>query len=108
IGAGGLSPSPFIVESLRVFSFEDVARFSGVTLTPSASRTAEIQAQGGIGEAIVVFRITAGKKALFDTQRHTIMEIPLGTDSPTAVWKAITKGVINGDIPLSSLSHMVE
>ncbi|KAJ7162826.1 hypothetical protein C8R46DRAFT_1101625 [Mycena filopes] len=106
---GGLSPSPFAVDFMGTIAFEDLAKYTGHALTPSASRNAAIQAEGGIGEGIVLFRVPAGKAgSMFLTQYHAISEIPQGVDGPPDLWKALARGIINGDIPISSLSHMVK
>jgi hypothetical protein len=106
---GGLSPSPFSITSSAVMSLDDIAKYAGNAPRPSESRNADIQAQGGIGEAFVVFCFRTGKSNIVHIQYHAITEIPQGTDSPSDVgWKNIVKGVVNGDIRISSLSRMIE
>ncbi|KAJ7480641.1 hypothetical protein FB451DRAFT_151998 [Mycena latifolia] len=102
---GGVSPSPFFLNFAAVMTFEATAKHAGHAPTPSPSRIAQIEADGGIGEGVVLFLI--GGRC--QVQYHTIMEIPPGSDSPgDAGWKSVVKGVVNGDIPISSLSRMIE
>jgi hypothetical protein len=42
-------------------------------------------------------------------QYHQILDMPAGIDSPVdGAWKEIVKGIVNGDIPVAALSHMIE
>ncbi|KAJ7505921.1 hypothetical protein B0H11DRAFT_1976664 [Mycena galericulata] len=109
---GGLSPSPFLLESVDPMTFESMAKRSGVNLAalaPHAERIEKVVAEGGIGIGIVVFCVISGKEGICRVQQHKITNIPPGRDSPTDVgWKGIVKGVVNGDIKISSLSRMIE
>ncbi|KAJ7505925.1 hypothetical protein B0H11DRAFT_1708032 [Mycena galericulata] len=107
---GGLSPSPFLLDSVDRMPFESMAKLSGgIDFARGAERVDQLVAEGGIGTGIVVFCVISGRDATFRIQHHTIKEISPGRDSPTdAGWKGIVKGVVNGDIKISSLSRMIE
>ncbi|KAJ7149275.1 hypothetical protein C8R43DRAFT_1007605 [Mycena crocata] len=108
---GGLSPSPFLIKSSDVVSFESLAAFPparGLPFGPSAESIAAMEARGEIGEGVIIFCVRSGETMVLRTQRHMILEVPPGRDSPGDAWKNIVKGVVNGEIPISTLSRMVE
>ncbi|KAJ7149217.1 hypothetical protein C8R43DRAFT_505086 [Mycena crocata] len=109
---GGISPSPFLVNFAAVMKFESLSDFGAPHVAPDESRIASIQADGGVGEGVVVFCVAprgSRGSSFFQFQHHTISEIPPGEDSPSDEgWKSLVKGVVNGEIPISALSHMLE
>ncbi|KAJ7184721.1 hypothetical protein C8R46DRAFT_1064882 [Mycena filopes] len=108
----GSVPSPFLVESITRASIPvyDGKAFGG---PPAQSR--EIIEAGGIGVGVVRFNIIKPRPGEDDAdlivrfQYHTIRERPSGEEGPPGMgWAKIARGILNGQIPVSSLSHMVE
>ncbi|KAJ7616228.1 hypothetical protein DFH06DRAFT_1307185 [Mycena polygramma] len=102
----GVSPSQFYIRSLAVASFEDIQ-----TLTRAPKFGPSF-----LGEGVVVFTVGLNKgidtgKGQFTVhpQYHKVLDKLQGTDGPpNEAWKGIVKGVVNGDMPVSSLSRMIE
>ncbi|KAJ7142480.1 hypothetical protein C8R44DRAFT_865819 [Mycena epipterygia] len=107
----GIAPSPFLVESISILSFADINELTeSAVCPPSDSR--KIVAAGGIGTGVVIFNTVPrgpGGYEFWRVQNYDICEIPLGGEHPRRTkWEEVVKGVVNGEIPIASLSRMVE
>ncbi|KAJ7654285.1 hypothetical protein B0H17DRAFT_1214380 [Mycena rosella] len=107
----GIAPSPFLVESTSVLTFDAINKLTGPGLCPPDSRA--IIDAGGIGKGVVIFNASPpqGRSGytLWQVQHHDILEMPAGQDSRSRTgWENVVKGVVNGVIPISSLSRMID
>ncbi|KAJ7738737.1 hypothetical protein B0H16DRAFT_89558 [Mycena metata] len=106
----GITPSPFYVKSITRTEFN--ARDPLLPPRQSDSKGWTIAKPGG-KKGAVVFNITSFGGGMAYTmarfQYHDIPEKLAGVESPPGMgWAHIVKGVANGNIPISSLSRMVE
>ncbi|KAJ7684235.1 hypothetical protein DFH06DRAFT_1155083 [Mycena polygramma] len=109
----GISPSPFLVKSTNRLSFSDMNAYApagtAALFPPTASY--RIIEEGGIGQGVVLFKISSsqGGNSMFRPQYHDMLEIPSRQASGSATgWQNVVKGVVNGEIPISSLSRGIE
>ncbi|KAJ7142474.1 hypothetical protein C8R44DRAFT_865814 [Mycena epipterygia] len=106
----GIAPSPFL-ESTSILSFADINELTQSDVCPlSGSR--KIIAAGGIGTGVMIFNIVPrgpGGYTFWRVQKYDIREMPLGEENPTRTkWEEVVNGVVNGEIPVASLSRMAE
>ncbi|KAJ7473373.1 hypothetical protein FB451DRAFT_1249115 [Mycena latifolia] len=106
----GIAPSPFLVESTSILSFDQINELTGMSL---GGRDSSVLDAGGIGKGVVVFNTVpnprTGGYTMWRVQYHDILEMPAGQDSPSRTgWENVVKGVVNGVIPISSLSRRIE
>jgi hypothetical protein len=114
----GPIPSPFIVGSAHVLDVAEATRISQVPFfgEKDFQKSLEIKRQGGMGLALVLFACAPRVKGptspyIFMIQRYPLHERPLGEHSGhchLAQWEVVLKGVANGDIAISDISHMIE
>jgi hypothetical protein len=114
----GPIPSPFIVGSARVLDVAEAVRISQVPFYGEEviQKSLEIKRQGGMGLAMLLFvcapRVHGPTSPyIFMVQRYPLHERPLGKHSGhhhLAQWEVVLKGVANGDIAISDMSHMIE
>ncbi|KAJ7203600.1 hypothetical protein GGX14DRAFT_461574 [Mycena pura] len=104
----GIAPSPFFVESMRLKKYSDIEE---LIVDPYKGSQKIIEA-GGIGQGIVVFKVSEGRPggyALFRLQYHDFHEKLAGEESPSRTgWEKIARGVVNGEIPIALLSRRIE
>ncbi|KAJ7203615.1 hypothetical protein GGX14DRAFT_461620, partial [Mycena pura] len=106
----GIAPSPFFVESMRLNRISDMKFMTPESLPYNNSQ--KIIEAGGIGQGIVVFKVSEGRPggyALFRFQYHNIHDKPSGEESLSRTgWENVVMGVVNGEIPISLLSRRIE
>ncbi|KAJ6498447.1 hypothetical protein C8R47DRAFT_1193902 [Mycena vitilis] len=106
----GISPSPFFVESTSPLLLSDMNKLVEANIFPPKESRAIIKA-GGIGKGVVVFNVSSGPGGpdVWRVQYHDIFEKLSGpTSASNAAWQGIVKGVVNGTIPISSISRGIE
>ncbi|KAJ6491909.1 hypothetical protein C8R45DRAFT_989899 [Mycena sanguinolenta] len=106
----GITPSPFLVESLHISPLEKLGALMGAGDIFSGISTKIVDA-GGIGEGLVFFLVASpgDSTTVVRCQYHEFHEKPLGQDSPSGTrWGNVVKAIINGDIPISTLSRRIE
>jgi hypothetical protein len=114
----GPMPSPFLIQSAHIIGNAHASKLGfGFDFTDQNKRQSEeIRRKGGMGQAAVVFLCgprTKGPSAptIFMFERYPLHEKPFGAESGyrhMAMWEGVLKGVANGDITVSDISHMVE
>jgi len=107
---------PFVIQSARIMRSIDVMKTShldGDTFSSNMDKSLEIRQNGGMGQALVVFMCLPRANCHTDPTVYTLETYPL-YDKPLrsgythmAQWEAVLKGVANGDISISDISHMI-
>ncbi|KAJ7684134.1 hypothetical protein DFH06DRAFT_1462532 [Mycena polygramma] len=99
---GPIAPSPFLVTSIVRRPIEE--------LTPFPPSSASVIEAGGLGVSVVVFHVVGpGGYTMMRMQYHKILERPSGQESPSHTgWAELVAAIVNGEIPISSLSRRLE
>ncbi|KAF8209575.1 hypothetical protein K438DRAFT_1753919 [Mycena galopus ATCC 62051] len=105
----GVAPSPFLLNSICVQPLVTIYEMLRIPGKGPSGRSPAVINAGGIGQGIVVFALSNGTSTLCQMQYHDIYEKPPGEASPSGRgWANVVKGVVNGEIPISLLSRMIE
>jgi hypothetical protein len=114
----GPLPSPFIISSAFIIKSTDASKIGMSPIAADASKrlSEDTRRNGGMGQASVVFRCSPrtndpSARVVCMFERYPFYERPLGAESGyrhLGIWEGVLKGVANGNITLSDISHMVE